>query len=38
MVNVPPHRLRRLLVCVLCTEVLKDVLEVTEVDVVAIDL
>lgn len=33
-----PHRLRILPVCVLCTEVLQDVLVVTEVDVVAIDL
>lgn len=38
MLNVSPHRLRRLLVCILCTEMLQDLLEVTEVDIVAIDL
>lgn len=38
MLNGAPHRLRRLLVCMLCTEMLQDLLEVAEVDVVAIDL
>lgn len=38
LIFVSPYRVRRLLVCVLCTEVLEDLLEVTEVDVVAIDL
>lgn len=37
-VFVSPHRLRRLLVCVLRGEVLQDLLVVTAVDVVAIDL
>lgn len=38
MLNVSPHRLRRLLVCMLYTEMLQDLLEVAEVDIVAIDL
>ena len=36
--HVFPHRLGRLLVCVLRREVLQDLLVVTAVDVVAIDL
>lgn len=35
---VSPHRLGRLLVCVLCGEVLQDLLVVTLVDVVAVNL
>lgn len=38
ILNVFPYRLRRLLVCMLCTEMLQDLLEVAMVDVVAIDL
>lgn len=37
-VFVSPHHLRRLLVCVLCSEVLQDLFVVAAVDVVAIDL
>lgn len=37
-VFVSPHHLRRLLVSVLCGEVLQDLFVVTAVDVVAIDL